>query len=1163
MDTTFGDWVRTRRRALDRTQAELAAQVGYSTITVRRVESGQRRPSRQLVDALAERLEVPVEERESFRDLGRRLVGAAPAARPAADRPTAAFRLQPPAAPRLLTPRPRLQTRLDEAWTVPLTTVVAGTGFGKTVAVGTWAEQVGAAWLTASAPDTDLGMLTRGVRDAIRIVVPGLDPTRIAPLGQLVGPDGDSSVRADAMAARVVQSLSEATERSIALVIDDAEHLTAGSAGLRMLEGLVRLAHPRLHLVLVSRVPPAFEFDRLRTRGAVVEVGPESLRFAPDETAHLLRLRLGEPEDALAAAVHEITEGWPAAVRLTGEALVDVDEADRVAAVQRLGDPETTLFEALARELLSGLSEQVRALLRLIAPLSEVDADLCTRLGVPDPAGALDVLVHRGVLRPRAAESTLLVSDLIRTCVDSVDPVPPSQRRHVLRTGARWLAERGDPGAGLDLLRGAGDAEGCGTLLDAFADDLVAGGHAVAIAAASDILPPGARSLRAESTIGRALVIVGRWEESLACLHRVAEAGTAVGPETAYWTGLIHHLRGDLLGAIDAYDRWRPTPADDPAASSRAHSMRASTLWLVGRIEESRAAAETAMALARTAADPTALSGAHTALAMIATGDGDRRANDVHDRLALEFAQAAGNALQEVRIRSNRGSHLVETAQYALALEELDVAIDLAELTGFTTFHALARSNRAEALAALGRHDEADAEFVAAAELYDRVGSSLVAFPLRGLADLHLARGEVSRARADYERVLAVSGDAVPSRVRAQAGLARVLAATDRPRAEELARDALAHADGLVAVAARLGHGWVTLHAGDRAGAHELGVQAADIARERRDGAGYAEARELAALSSVEPSAARSCAAEAVAEWERIGDRFGAERARYVECAVRRDAEGVARHRAALRQWGVRDAVTSCAGPMAAAAAWTAAAAPAARVRVCLLGPVRLIVDGRDVEGWPSAAARVLVRDLGIHRSLGREALWRRLFPGEEPVDADAEAEAVIAQVQHLVQPRGRDDAAAVLRVDAERVAVIGDELVCDAFEFLDDVRAAVADPGTPVTRLAQVESADVGAVAEGERLDVDAEALREECRAAYLTLLHRLVDDFRAAGDTDGAVRYALRLLRVDPFDETTHLTLVTALADARRHGEALRRYRAYTSRMREVGVEPAAYPG
>lgn len=76
-DTTFGDWVRQRRRALDLTQAELADRLAYSAITIRRVESGTRRPSKELVERLGHHLRVPDDEIAQFRRLGRLLVGPA------------------------------------------------------------------------------------------------------------------------------------------------------------------------------------------------------------------------------------------------------------------------------------------------------------------------------------------------------------------------------------------------------------------------------------------------------------------------------------------------------------------------------------------------------------------------------------------------------------------------------------------------------------------------------------------------------------------------------------------------------------------------------------------------------------------------------------------------------------------------------------------------------------------------------------------------------------------------------------------------------------------------------------------------------------------------------------------------------------------------------
>lgn len=65
-ETTFGDWLRRRRRALDLTREALARQVGYSAATLRKIEAGERRPSRQMAARLAECLAIPTEEQDAF-----------------------------------------------------------------------------------------------------------------------------------------------------------------------------------------------------------------------------------------------------------------------------------------------------------------------------------------------------------------------------------------------------------------------------------------------------------------------------------------------------------------------------------------------------------------------------------------------------------------------------------------------------------------------------------------------------------------------------------------------------------------------------------------------------------------------------------------------------------------------------------------------------------------------------------------------------------------------------------------------------------------------------------------------------------------------------------------------------------------------------------------
>jgi len=74
----FGGWLRQRRRALGLTQDELARQVGCSTITLRKLEAEERRPSEQIVERLADALNVAPSDRANFLQFARGDPFAAP-----------------------------------------------------------------------------------------------------------------------------------------------------------------------------------------------------------------------------------------------------------------------------------------------------------------------------------------------------------------------------------------------------------------------------------------------------------------------------------------------------------------------------------------------------------------------------------------------------------------------------------------------------------------------------------------------------------------------------------------------------------------------------------------------------------------------------------------------------------------------------------------------------------------------------------------------------------------------------------------------------------------------------------------------------------------------------------------------------------------------------
>jgi predicted ATPase/transcriptional regulator with XRE-family HTH domain len=63
---TFGEWLKRRRKELDLTQVELAESASCTVFTLRKIEAGSRRPSKQLAGLLAKQLEIPSKDQTTF-----------------------------------------------------------------------------------------------------------------------------------------------------------------------------------------------------------------------------------------------------------------------------------------------------------------------------------------------------------------------------------------------------------------------------------------------------------------------------------------------------------------------------------------------------------------------------------------------------------------------------------------------------------------------------------------------------------------------------------------------------------------------------------------------------------------------------------------------------------------------------------------------------------------------------------------------------------------------------------------------------------------------------------------------------------------------------------------------------------------------------------------
>jgi DNA-binding SARP family transcriptional activator len=1103
---------------------------------------------------------------------------------------TPASKILPPALPAVWVGRPGLLRRLDEGGARRLVTVVAGAGFGKSTLLAAWMAGVHGAWYSLQPEDASLPNLLRGLVDALRRRLPNLPDELGTALASSLGPDAEELAPADGFAAALGQALELQLRSDLVLVLDDVHELPVGGPSARLVEGLARHAPARFHLVLSSRAEPPFPIQRLRGRGQVLEVDGGLLALGMEETGELLAAALGPDGRELSEPVQQMTGGWPAAVCLAVESLRHQHPRERAASLAALRRPGGLLFSYLAEEVLAREEPVLRELVRWVAPLRRFTAELCRAIGVDADAGMLARLARRGLfVQPRSTtdESWFVLNDLVREVVLASMPLEPAELRVLHGRAAAWLAAGGHLEEALASVVACDDPPATAAFLVEHGPVMLASGATDGVVAAAAGLPAGLRSAAVEQLEGEARQVKGDWHGAFECFRRAAGTERLLAPGLAWRTGLIHYMRSELDQALEAFRRARlDGPPDADQALLLAWTATVHFLW--NQADACREAAEGALAAATACGDDQALAAAHTTMAILAALEGDRAANDAHYLRALQAAERAGDVLHLARIRANLGSRNTEEGFYREALVELEAAVQLAELSGYAALLALAQTNRGEAQLGLGRLDEAIAELEAAKVTYQRMGSHKVAYPLGGLGLVYRERGDLALAKAAYEEAVGFaepSGD-LQGLVPALAGLARVVAGDDPDRAAELADRALGYGPGMAWVEAQLAAGWVALAAGERERASAAAAAAAAAAGTRRDRAGLAEALELRALAAPDPAGELPRLREAASIWAAIGNRLGEARNALAQARLAGSAAGdhgtasrfpggpgrvrgarfpaVERAERRLRALGVRSGAEVAAGLLRAVAA-----PPRDPVRIQALGGFRVLRVGEPVpvEEWQSRKARELLKVLVARRgrAVAREALMEALWPGEDPARLSNRLSVALSTVRTVLDPERRYASDRFVQADKHVVGLA--HVPVDVEEFLTAAAAGLdrfttGEQVEALSLLAWAETAYTGDFLDDDPYEDWAVSLREEARVVYLAVARILARSAAAAGEHDLAVRYHLRVLERDAYDEEAHLGLVATLAAAGRHGEARRRYRIYGQKMDELGVEPTPFP-
>ena len=291
--------------------------------------------------------------------------------------------------------RPRL-TRLLDASTARIITLVAPAGYGKTTLARQWVASLGqreAVSYTVSAADCDLAAYISGISRALEPIAP--DARMVI---DRVSASGDVEAEIPLFAEMLADLIASASIAS--LVIDDYDLVAGAESAESFTLALVECT--QVTVVISSRVRPNWATPKMILYGEITELGRNLLAFTTDETHELMP---SQPSPSVAAGLVSLSEGWPAVIglasRLNDPRVADVDAPPQ-------------LHDFFAAELFGKLSTAAQRAIQIVAVGGITSIDLAQELIEEGDAAVLLEEAHQAGFMTWLAGSKFELQPLMR-----------------------------------------------------------------------------------------------------------------------------------------------------------------------------------------------------------------------------------------------------------------------------------------------------------------------------------------------------------------------------------------------------------------------------------------------------------------------------------------------------------------------------------------------------------------------------------------------------------------------------------------------------------------------------------------------------------------------------------------------------------------------------
>lgn len=559
--------------------------------------------------------------------------------------------------------RRRLIQRLEEASDRELILISAPPGFGKSTLLAAWARstQRPVAWVSLDSDDNDPSRFWRCVVASVDRAHRGLQEHLLPLL------DAGQPLAAEAVAAALVNELAARQAHPLSLVLDDYHALESPSIH----EGLAFLLDHMpndLQLILAGRGNPPLPLALMRSRGQLMELRADDLRFTREEAASLLLDAWGlDLAQASVEALAEKTEGWATGLQLAAVSIRG--SADPLEFVAGFTGSHRHVLDYLTEEVLERQPDQIRAFLLETSILERLSGALCDAVTGRSDGRQLLEQIERANLFLVALDDERrwyryhrLFGELLRARLDESNP---GRARELHRRAAAWCDEHGLIDDAVRHALAGGDSRMAAAIVEQHVDEVLGRGEGATLRRWLSALPPALVRSRPGISLVQAIAAFNAGQlgsaESLldGAEHALASAGSEPEPAAGAPESPLANVRATIesVRASLATARGRPEMASahlERALSVLAESGRGPSLsvrwnramvdWMEGRPPDAERELATLVAEGRASGMPHLAISAGAILGKVQRAQGKLGAALRTYREGLDLGVVAGRA---------------------------------------------------------------------------------------------------------------------------------------------------------------------------------------------------------------------------------------------------------------------------------------------------------------------------------------------------------------------------------------------------------------------------------------------------------------------------------------------------------------------------------------